>query len=182
MRLIWYHCCRAWQRFGVAVPVLSAIGCGAFRGDGPDAARVPYLWAEALAWALGRGGDDYGFDAVVVALPVFGGDDNFTPFVDVLRRSADRLAVPVVLTRRHGMLSVAARVAGTLGRRAGFLNPSDVVALQAGKMGMYWDRGHVALEELLAVQTTVLFHHRDLNAPLYERSRLRYERQPTGAG
>ena len=32
---------------------------------------------------------------------------------------------------------------------------------------MYWDGGHVALEELLAMQTTLLLHHKGVNATLY---------------
>ena len=37
--------------------------------------------------------------------------------------------------------------------RVGILNPSDKQALRDGRMGMLWYGGHIALEEILAVQT-----------------------------
>ena len=53
------------------------------------------------------------------------------------------------------------------GHKAGILNPSDIQAVREGYIGMYWDGGHVALEELLAMQTTLLLHHKGVNPTLY---------------
>ena len=52
-------------------------------------------------------------------------------------------------------------------RRAGLLNPSDWQALRHGFMGMYWDGGHIALEEILAMQTTLLLQHVGVSPQLY---------------
>ena len=57
------------------------------------------------------------------------------------------------------------------GQRAGILNPSDVEAVRKGYIGMYWDGGHIALEKLLAMQTTLLLHHKGVNPTLYTDSK-----------
>ena len=145
------------------------------------------MWADAMAWVLCT--FRFTFDFVVVSLPTFG-QDNFTPFRDafaaVHQRAAKtgwQLHTAVLVTRRHSMLSLAVTVCNKLGRRAGILNPSDVIAMRTGWMGMYWDDGHVALEELLAVQTTLLLHHRDVNADLYrDPIHVHYIMQPDGTG
>jgi hypothetical protein len=103
------------------------------------------------------------------------------PFVAVFRGRTGH--VPVHLTRRagrpwegrdgggHGVVSLAAAVGRTLGLRAGIVNPSDVVALRTGSMGMLWDSGDVALEEVLFTQLLLCIHHRDLNGELYDAKR-----------
>ena len=58
-----------------------------------------------------------------------------------------------------------------MGLRAGIVNPSDVVALRTGSIGMYWDGGHVALEEVLFTQLLLCIQHRDLNEGLYHAAR-----------
>ena len=50
----------------------------------------------------------------------------------------------------------------------GILNPSDVEAVCDGFVGMYFDSaGHIAMEEVLAVSTTMLTMHRVLNPELW---------------
>lgn len=61
-------------------------------------------------------------------------------------------------------------VAGALAERGcsvGMLNPSDVMAVRGGHIGMYFDGGHIALEELLAVGTTALTMNRRLHPELW---------------
>ena len=56
-----------------------------------------------------------------------------------------------------------AREFSVAGRSTGILNPSDAQAIRQGSLGMHW-RGHrVAMQELLAVQTTLLLQHIDVN-------------------
>jgi hypothetical protein len=43
------------------------------------------------------------------------------------------------------------------------LNPSDKKAVLGGSLGLYWLGGHIALEELIAVQTTLLLQHKSFN-------------------
>ena len=57
------------------------------------------------------------------------------------------------------------------GQRAGILNPSDVQAVRRGYIGMVWDGGDIALEELLAMQTTLLLHHKGVNPTSYTDSK-----------
>ena len=77
-----------------------------------------------------------------------------------------QLKTRVILAGDHGMLGLAIALARK-GFPTGILNPSDVEAVRNGGMGMYWNGGHIALEELLAVQTTVLLQHIDLNPGLW---------------
>ena len=68
----------------------------------------------------------------------------------------------VALTNNHGMIGIVNHLTKK-GIAAGFLNPSDVQAVRQGFMGMFWFNGHITLEELLAVQTTLLLQHIDIN-------------------
>ena len=76
------------------------------------------------------------------------------------------------------MMSLALQIARELRLRLGIMNPSDVVALRRGNIGMYWDGGHVALEEVMAVQTTILLHHRGVNPTLFTDKRLQLVGEP----
>lgn len=107
----------------------------------------------------------YGLWAVFVALPVFANDDHFIPFAQELEKATD-LRVPVALSRVHGMLSLARELA-VRNVRTAFLNPSDARAVRQGRMGMYFLGSHIALEEVLAVQTTILLQHWDINHDLW---------------
>lgn len=49
----------------------------------------------------------------------------------------------------------------------GMLNPSDVEATRLGRIGMYFEGGHIALEEYIAVSTTVLTMNRYVNPDLW---------------
>lgn len=172
MRLVWYHLLALWRHHGVVVGAACAIGCGAFAG--PFAAQLPALWAHALVDVLAR--HDFGLRLLVLCMP--GNAANFAAYRGVLARHGARLRTPVVLTGLHSMASVAAAVGPALGLRGGLLNPSDVVALRMGFLGMYWDGGHVALEEVLAVQTTLLLQHYDLNPAPFDDARRLVLREP----
>lgn len=62
-----------------------------------------------------------------------------------------------------------------MGVRAGVLNPSDWQALHPdiGAIGLNWDSGHIALEEVMATKTTLLFQHKGMNPELFTPARLR---------
>lgn len=166
MREIWHHVLSAYELHGVTHAVLNAIGCGAFKGNVAD---VPNAWADTLYDVLS--GADYGLRAVCVCLPPFN-DDNFERFAAVFDGYAiDRkrpLATKVFLTRTHGMMGLADYIARhNADARVGILNPSDPVAVRKGAMGMYWNGYHIALEELMAVQTTLLLQHVNVNPVLW---------------
>jgi hypothetical protein len=179
MRQICYLIFETMAYHGVQVPVLSAIGCGAFRGTAPNSHMVPRLWAAAMVSVLQNTFHPFYF--VVLSLPTFGDHDNMTAFTTEFQRGANRLSVPVVLTSNHGIVSLAVARGQRLNLCAGNLNPSDVVALRTGTLGMYWDgtagparrgpvtpRGHVALEEVLFTQLLLCVHHIGLNPELYK--------------
>jgi hypothetical protein len=53
------------------------------------------------------------------------------------------------------------------GRKTGFLNPSDGKAVLDGAIGMYWLGMDIALEEVIAVQTTLLLHSKAFDSTKY---------------
>jgi hypothetical protein len=53
------------------------------------------------------------------------------------------------------------------GKRPGFLNPSDGKAVLDGAIGMYWLERNIALEEVIAVQTTFLLHSKVFDSMKY---------------
>lgn len=168
-KVILAHVLACMQAEGVEYPVLCAIGCGAFKGRFGD---VPHCVAQATAAVLMEG--NFRFKAVVFCLPGFGaGDNNFSVFSSVFAEHDKRLPVPVMLVEDRGMLAIANRLRA-LGAKAGVLNPSDCDALhpERGFVGMYWDNGHVALEETMALTTTLLFQHRGVNPGLFAPERL----------
>ena len=160
MRRIWHHALSSFRHAKVQYPVLCAIGCGAFAGKVED---VTENYAQALVDVLSV--NHYDMVAVFVSLV---NEDHFVAFKEAVTAGARSLKCAVVLTRRHGMVGLAHHI--TLqGHLSGVLNPSDAQAVRQGTMGMYWHYGHIALEELLAVQTTLLMQHIDINPALWER-------------
>eukprot|EP01012_Entosiphon_sulcatum_P027669 TRINITY_DN33366_c0_g1_i1.p1 TRINITY_DN33366_c0_g1~~TRINITY_DN33366_c0_g1_i1.p1 ORF type:complete len:419 (-),score=82.28 TRINITY_DN33366_c0_g1_i1:7-1263(-) len=169
MKQIYAHSFTVMQQSGVHYPCLSAIGCGAFKGPFAD---VPGLWARALFEVLSE--HDYGFRAVFDSLPTFG-EDNFTEFSNVfalLEGQGKQLKTAVVLLEDRSMVAIANHLAQA-NHNAGILNPSDVQAIRQGRIGMFWDGGHVALEEILAMQTTLLLQHRGVNPALFSEPKRR---------
>ena len=168
-KVILAHVLACMQAEDVEFPVLCAIGCGAFKGSFGD---IPFCVAQAVAAVLLEGG--FRFKAVVICLPGFSAeDDNFSIFSRVFEQHDKRLPVPVMLVEDRGMLTIANRLR-VLGLKAGVLNPSDCDALHPdrGYIGMYWDNGHVALEEMMALTTTLLFQHKGVNPGLFASDRL----------
>eukprot|EP01060_Flectonema_neradi_P001489 TRINITY_DN10899_c2_g1_i2.p1 TRINITY_DN10899_c2_g1~~TRINITY_DN10899_c2_g1_i2.p1 ORF type:complete len:563 (+),score=97.68 TRINITY_DN10899_c2_g1_i2:85-1689(+) len=162
MRSVWAHALHLMEDKKTSFPVLCAIGCGAFKGG---FAEVPELWAQALAEQLSLR-EAYSFEAVIISLPTFGTDRNFDSFRKVFSDVEKELCHPVVLTERYSMVEIASHIA-RLGHTSAILNPSDVEAVRRGKIGMFWDGGHAALEEILALQTTLLLQHVGVNPQLW---------------
>lgn len=163
MRDIWHHALTCFQAAKVDVPVLCAIGCGAF--NDPEVPKIAQSWGNALARCLHQ--NSYGFRSVIVSLvgPSAANYDAFQAS-DLVKGKKD-LQVPVLLSRDKGMLEIAAHL-GSKKLKTGILNPSDAFAVRSGFLGMFWTGRHIALEELLAVQTTLLLQHRDVNPELWE--------------
>jgi hypothetical protein len=165
MRQIWHHVLTLYRDAGVRCAVLCAIGCGEFRGN---VEGVPAAYAAALTDVLLA--DDYGLASVIVCTPGPRGAESFAAFGAAAAAAAERgpLRVPIVVTASHGMLGVAARFAAS-----GILNPADRLSVRTGALGLFWRSGPIALEELLAVQTTLLLHHADANPALWTPARVR---------
>lgn len=183
MRLIWQHLLLVMDdKFKVQYPVLCGIGCGAFKGI--FGAQIPRLWGRALAEVVCNSAKVLkNISTIFVSLPTFGKDNNFAPFQhsihEVLQGNPAIGYCPIVLIEDASMVDIA--ISLTSGRLpspaggapnpnppvVGILNPSDVQALRHGWIGMYWDGGHIALEEVLAMQTTLLLQHVGLNRDLY---------------
>ena len=124
---------------------------------------------------------------VAVSIPTFGADNNITPFNKGLSTGLAAIKgsvsgknatlanhpgaisyPPVLLVEDASMTTMATYFKVFEKAQAGILNPSDVQAIRHGWVGMYWDGGHVALEELLATCTTLLLHHVGVCRELYE--------------
>lgn len=81
----------------------------------------------------------------------------------------------------HGMVSLASYITNKLNLLAGILNPSDVLALRNGTMGVFWDEGEdIALEEVLAVQTTLLLQHVGINPSIFTPENVQRVEEPDG--
>ena len=164
MRDIWRIILWSFREAGVNVPILCAIGCGAFAGN--SVLQVPRHCAEALDHVLRE--TTWGFDVVLVSVP----GSNHDPFRDALQRQpgagAGGFRCPVIVTKSHGVLELAHEITAAHPLLVcGVLNPSDVQAVRQGFIGMFWNRGHVALEEILALRTTLLLQHVSLNPQLW---------------
>ena len=166
MKQVWRVALLAFKECKVTCPVLSAIGCGAFRGNVKD---VPDHWAQALVDVLDDDVVAGAFHVVVLSLPTFGKYMNFDPFLAVFQKQKRQpTAPPVLLTDGHGLVEVAEWVTERFPDEvAGVLNPSDAQAVRQGFIGMYWQGYHIALEELLATRTTLLLQHIDVNPSLW---------------
>ena len=181
MECIWDHVLRVLDEVhGVEYAVLCAIGCGAFKGS--FGSLIPRLWAASLHRVLSASSKPFkNLKAVFVSLPTFADDNNFSPFAAVIEnalkgQSGLGLRLPLVLMEDASMMAIACHIAragpsssssAKTIARVGILNPSDVQAIRHGWIGMYWDGGHIALEELMALQTTMLTHHVGLNRDLF---------------
>jgi hypothetical protein len=191
MEVIWDHVLRVMDSVHrCEYAVLCAIGCGAFKG--PYGSVVTRLWAAALHRVLGTASKPFKhLKAVFLSLPTFGADNNFGPFAAVLSSGIKQsesdsaaasqgsigLQIPLILIEDASMMAIAVHLTTQLGSKTskspgqqtvvGILNPSDVLAIRRGWIGMYWDGGHIALEELMALQTTMLTQHVGLNRELF---------------
>lgn len=162
MKMIWHHACHQWNKFGVRVPVVSAVGCDALRGTVHNVAKH---WVEALVWVLSH----YAFENfrfVVLSVPTFSNDERYTLFVKTFEENKLNLKVPVVLTATQSMISLAKTVEKNLRLRAGILNMSNVLALRTGKMGMNWN---VILSEVCFVVVFSTTLQTDVLEPLLRR-------------
>jgi hypothetical protein len=164
---MWYHILGCFRDAGVRYACLNAIGCGAFKGE---VTELPAHYAATLGDLLCQ--HDFGLRAVILAVPTIAGDaSNHTrgctacaperkAFEDALARCQSNLKVPVLLSDCHSMIDIADRLdqitQDNPDSRVGMLNPSDPLAIHLGGLGQNWEMGHIALEEIMALQTTLL--------------------------
>lgn len=174
MRLkhIWCHVTHCYEKNKIFCASFSALGCGAFRGRGPKAVKnLPKLYAEALKEVL----TEFNFQhlkVIFVAIPRFTPNDheNFDAFQKVFENPGE-LNVTVVITPYHGMVDLILTASNSENYNTykyGILNPSDVVGTRCGYLGNGFDRVYYALEEILALQTTLLAGHRDICTSLWK--------------
>jgi hypothetical protein len=168
LEALWYRILCCMRESNVTYPVLCAIGCGAFKGRGnAEVHDLPTYYATALRSLLTR--HDYGFSGVAIAVPIFTDSDrrNRDQFVKVFSdRAAAQVGVPVLVSGVHSMIDLADRLSRDHPDAVvGILNPSDACAVRGGYLGMFFDGGSgtFALEELLALQTTLLASHVGFN-------------------
>jgi hypothetical protein len=158
VRLIWHHALYMFEQYKVMCPVLCAIGCGIFA---ENTEGVPDVYANALVDVLKRYRGS--FECIFVSLV---NGDHFRTFRDVFKKRIAEVHVTVAFTMGHGMTGLA-RSLTEKKRTAGILNPSDAEAVRKGCMGMYLHGKHIALEEVIAVQTTLMLQHIDMNKRLW---------------
>ena len=158
VRLIWHHTLYMFELYKVMCPVLCAIGCGIFAANTEG---VPEVYANALVDVLKRYRGS--FECIFVSLV---NDTHFHTFRRVFEKRIAEVHVTVAFTMRHGMTGLARSLIGQ-NKTAGILNPSDAEAVRKGCMGMYLHGKHIALEEVLAVQTTLMLQHIDMNKRLW---------------
>lgn len=193
---IWDQIVRIWRMAlipmsakNVRVAVLNAIGCGAFLRGVFQGEKVRSLYARALRMLLEDPVKYLSFDnrmtlqAVVVCFPAVD-KMNFQAYqkafedgpkdIDVYLRPdllslSERFFVGkgVRSLPSHDMVSISAAIAERIGGSVAMLNPSDVEATRLGRIGVYFDGGDIALEEYIAVATTVLTTNRYLNPDLW---------------
>ena len=155
----------------VTIPVLVGIGCGVFRGLCPD---VPTLWAEALCDVLLDNNNEKWvkqFEYIFLCQARFNSDSVsiYEQFYDTVAKHQSKLPVPVALVSQKMPYFLANSLAQQYKEhRVGLLNPSDAHAVRQGYLGMYWDGGDIAMEEILAWETTLLLQSCDLNPALYD--------------
>lgn len=157
MKNIWIHILHCMKTYEVQIPCLNAIGCGAFVDK---EGLAPKLWAQSLKYVLQN--NNFGFVAIVMCLP---DTSNYDAFYEVFKDTND-LSNNLILSNKSNMITTT-RALSCIGYTTGMLNPSDWEAIMHGKLGMYWNGGHIALEEVIALTTTLLLHHGDVLSELY---------------
>ena len=171
---IWDHALQAFQKANVNCPVVCAMGCEGLVDK--SILDVREEWANALATCLAN--HDYGFKIVVVS---FGNStENFNAFgKSKLNQNGNSGSsaprVPVALVPFRNMLEIADTIqrSGFYGLKTGILNPSSPEAVRHGYIGSYWQGNREpSSEQLMAVQTTLLLQHVDLNPKLWKESEI----------
>ena len=163
IRRILHHAFLRFQTFGCQVPVLCAIGCGVFASR---IAEVPSLYAAAMAHLLSK--HNYNFRAVVIPLMT---PSDYKDF----RNAFKNAPIPhclVLLMLSRSMIHNADRLARN-NICAGILNGTPYLQTDRAPAA---DNGHIAVEELVALQTTLLLHHRGSNPELYTNEKDRFDR------
>lgn len=163
LKAMWYMILHVMQSEGVKVPVLTGISCGVFAGRNKE--KAASFVAKALVDVLNA--QEWRFDRVFLCQPAFypDGKEIYRVFNDAFGEL--NTAFPVICTATHGAMALADFLTRRHKIKVGLLNPSDVHAVRQGFIGMYFDGGHIAMEEMMALQTTLVLAHRDINKALY---------------
>lgn len=140
------------KRDGIKIPVLPGIGLGIFMPPPLKSIGTKYF-ANALAQVLEEMPENL-FDAIIFA----------SPDLQVSQIIADNVSNsgghPRFLVTRKGCLDVA-QAGARSGIKMGVLNPGD----PSGIPGQFWEEGDIALEEMIALfSTLILSQHPGANS------------------
>ncbi len=139
LKEIFHHVLSNMQDDGIEVPVLPGFGLGAFLPDflKPDGAKA---FSEALNEVLDEG--QFFFIALIFADP----GKRIHPYVRAACQDKN------IYYTNKSCLDIA-HLGATYDIKMGMLNPGDPACIT----GQFWQKGHIALEEMCALFTTLLF-------------------------
>lgn len=161
---MWHMIIEAAIRQKVQIVVTSAIGCGAFKGNFQNIATY---YANALKYILSTKNIKTTLRTFVICF-IKKDIANHGLFSEVFEGySHDH--INVVILPDHDMIHITDRLSEFFEKdnSVALVNPSDYEAVREGKIGMYFDGGHIAVEEMLALSTTVLTMHVKINSSLW---------------
>ena len=169
---MWRHALGLFREQGLKQAVVQAPGLDAHMIHLPCPGFGDAAYAETLAEAVES--DDWGLEVLFVSLPKRipgGGYRHHEVYRQAMAKRRPKMSV--VLTRDHGMLDLAISLSHK-GKYSGILNTVSRDTMANGTIGRHWDTGETLdTEELLAVHTTVLFHHAAVNQRLWFRPHCR---------
>ena len=168
MTSMWRHVLGLFKEQGLKQAVVQAPGLDAHTIHLPCRGLGDVAYAETLAEAVES--DDWGLEVLFVSLPKRkpgGGYQHHDVYHQAMAKKQPKMSV--VLTRDHGMLDLAIQLSHK-GKYPGILNTVSRDTMTNGTIGRHWNTGETLdMEELLAVHTTVLFHHAAVNQRLWFR-------------
>ena len=196
----WMTALGAMHKEGIHTAVIPAIGCGAFMGPFPE---VPSLWCKALIRALAILNSDKIVRVIICFVKYEKDRYNFEQFQDVCSKSnlkeffhlnsnqdyeirqyltSEFRNTELVLAFNASSIHTAYHYQKAYNVKVALLNPSDVYAVCMGNIAMFFDGGHIAVEELYGVHCTILLQHEKLNKDLWTNENRRINLTPEFKG
>jgi hypothetical protein len=160
-----HHALRRFQAYNVEVPVLSFTDS--------TTQTIP-TWARCLYGLLSTFA--YGFRMIIVTMESPDPEASFLEWINILRGyekvGFEQTRVPILVLQNKTMVHVADFLAKYYNIRAGILVPvENPTAVCRGVVGGMWEQQSgvttIGCEERIALQTTMLFMHRNIDPSLY---------------